>query len=202
MRTYVKDGNWYLSCKEQTGNAHAVTAKFDIETVFDWYPLCVSYEVRFDEREELFFISPRDYNHPRKYGITQRRKERATEIASYDMDNFYMEEVKKDNEKVISLAKAIGLPMLEDKPVLQAIEKGHERITELYDDPITERMITRAYENMSEKEWKKFIVGNEEAKSVIVHTYAKKEEQDLLRESGYLRTYLNLLRKGAVGNGF
>lgn len=202
MRTYVREGNWYLTCKEQTGNVYAITAKFDIETVFDWYPLCVSYEVRFDEREELFFISPRDYDHPRKYGITQRRREKATEIASFDMDNFYMEEVKKENEKVISLAKAIGLPMLEDNPGLRAIKKGHERITELYDDPITERMVSRAYENMSEKEWKKFIIGDEEAKSIMVHTYATKKEQNLLRESGHLRAYLNLLRKGAVRDGF
>ena len=202
MRTYVREGSWYLTCKEQTGNVHAITAKFDIETVFDWYPLCVSYEVRYDVREELFFISPRDYDHPRKYGITQRRREKATEIASFDIENFYMEEVKKDNEKVISLAKAIGLPMMGDKPGLRAIKKGHERITELYDDPITERMITRSYENMSEKEWKKFIIGDEEAKSIIIHTYATKKEKNLLRESGHLRTYLNLLRKGAARDGF
>lgn len=202
MRTYVREDNWYLSCKEQTGNVHAITVKFDIEKVFDWYPLCVSYEVRFDEREDLFFISPRDYDHPRKYGITQRRRERATEVASFDIENFYMEDVKKENEKVIRMAKAIGLPMLEDKPGLSAIKEGHERITELYDDPITERMVTRAYENMTEKEWKKFIIGDEEAKSVIVHTFATQKELDLLRESGHLRAYLNLLRKGAVRDGF
>lgn len=202
MRTFVKDGEWYLTCKDHTGNKNIITVKFDIDTVFDWYPLSVSYEVRYDERCELFFIAPRDYEHPNKYGINQRRREKATKVASFPKDNFFIEAVKWDNGKIIDTAKAIGLPTLEDKPGRRTIMEGHGRISELYDNPINESMLSRAYENMTEKQWKKFLNGDDEAKSIIVHKFSTVEERIKLKESGYLRTYLNFLRKGAVSGGF
>ena len=80
--------------------------------------------------------------------------------------------------------------------------EGHGRISELYDNPINESMLSRAYENMTEKQWKKFLNGDDEAKSIIVHKFSTVEERIKLKESGYLRTYLNFLRKGAVSGGF
>ena len=191
-----------MICKDGSGKKEVGRVYFPRESILDWYPLSVSYEYRFDTANEKYFLAPTEYSHPKRYGITKKKRNKATEEASFTAPDFYVEEVRQDNKKVLEIAKERGFPELfEEGVTLKQVVDLHKDLTEDIDIPIKSDIIDRAYENMEEEQWLKFFKSDEEIKDVILYQYATEEELKKLYESGSLRVLLNLIRKGVYANG-
>lgn len=195
-----------MDCKEKTGKEYCITLTFPTETIYDWYPLNVNHEYRYDEGTGVLFLAPLDYNQPKRYGITKRRRMRAQkgEPASVDIKsfNYYMEEVKKENEKIMAEAEKLGIntsryAFIRREITPEAIEAHHLELTHAKENVVKDRITDRAYASMEEKEWERYLKGSEEVKDEILYTFAEEDEIAELYMAGCIRVLLNLLRKGA-----
>jgi len=201
MKIHLGKEEGYMLCSDSTGKHEIGRVTFPRETLLDWYPLSVNYEYRLDTMKGMYFLAPREYSHPKKYGISKKKRNTATEQASFTPPKFFVQEVYEDNQEVLKRAEERGFPKLyEEGTTLAQIEALHKDLTYDVDVPIKTAIIDRAYENMKEEEWLKFFKSEEENKDVILYNYATKEELQQLCETGSLRILLNLLRKGVHAN--
>lgn len=201
----------YIDKKNKTGVLTIVDSmgreadfSFPLETIFDWYPCCLSYSYNYSTREQRLYLVLEDRSDIRKvhYGMSQTNKRSISEIASMKYGEWCSKEVKEENEKMFDFARIYGIITPDEEFTLKEVEDSISRVQDIFDMLYTfsyKDLLNRGIEGkLSDKETEQLSrIDNyeKEGKARFILSRASETTKDRYEQFGEVLNMLFIMRK-------
>lgn len=168
---------------------------FKPETLKNWYPLNVNYEWRYSEVKDLMYLimSEPKLTHTDYYIDSNVGRVESTH-GTFSPESWHCDVVKMDNEKIIELAKGIGMCAFDTINTKQQLDEN-KQILSKYEMSHLNPIRRSAVENLSKEDQYKYYMMDFENKDSFALAHINEDQQKHLIEIGKLYVMQGIMLK-------